>query len=112
MRKKNKRFAGAFAPICHFFGYQGRSATPSLFDCRLGTTHGFAAGILIQSNLTGYCTTARGLSSHYQSWNLGGIPLISFIKIRERSSFGINKPVVPSYDVDLNCESFKELQKH
>lgn len=46
-RKKNKQFAGAFAPICHFFGYQGRSATPSLFDCRLGTTHGFAAGILI-----------------------------------------------------------------
>jgi 6-phosphofructokinase len=32
-RKEKKEYKAAFAPICHFFGYQGRCAFPSLFDC-------------------------------------------------------------------------------
>ena len=52
--------------------------------------------------MTGYSTTARGLSSSYQNWHLGGIPLIDFIKIEEKSWLGVNKPIVPSNDVDLS----------
>jgi len=46
-RKKKGTFNGSFSPICHFFGYQGRCATPSLFDCKLGITYGYLAGVLV-----------------------------------------------------------------
>lgn len=110
-RKKNKTFKGSFAAICHFFGYQGRSAVPSLFDQQLGTTYGYTAAVLIQNHLSGYSVTARGLTKPHQEWLLGGIPLIDFVNIKEKSSYGIQKPVVPSYDVDLNSRSFQQLQK-
>ena len=46
-RKKEGTFKGAYAPVTHFFGYQGRSSFPSLFDCSLGSSYGFAAGALV-----------------------------------------------------------------
>jgi 6-phosphofructokinase 1 len=44
-RKARKEYSGSFAPVTHFFGYQGRAAHPSIFDCSLGTTLGFSAAI-------------------------------------------------------------------
>ena len=32
-RKKNKKYSGSFAPVTHYFGYQGRCSHPSIFDC-------------------------------------------------------------------------------
>ena len=37
-RKSAKQYKGGFSTICHFFGYQGRCALPSLFDCSLAST--------------------------------------------------------------------------
>ena len=51
-RKKAGLYKGAFAPVTHFFGYQGRSAHPSHFDCSLGSSMGFAAARLIEAGLT------------------------------------------------------------
>jgi hypothetical protein len=45
----------------------------------LGTSYGFAAGVLVQHGLTGYSVTARGLTGSFSNWHLGGIPLINFI---------------------------------
>ena len=58
-RKQAGSYTGAFAPVTHFFGYQGRSAHPSAFDCSLGSTCGFAAGVLIEHNMTGYAVAVR-----------------------------------------------------
>lgn len=52
-RKKKGTYKGSFAPVTHFFGYQGRSGHPSLFDCSLGSTMGYAAGALVEAGLTG-----------------------------------------------------------
>lgn len=64
--KKRQKETGkkvTFSPVTHFFGYQGRGSMPSLFDCSLASTYGYTAGVLIQNNLTGVLTTARGLLS-------------------------------------------------
>ena len=50
-RKKKGEYKGSFAPVTHFFGYQGRAAHPSYFDCCLGSTLGFAAGIALDNGL-------------------------------------------------------------
>ena len=47
-RKSRGAYSGAFAPVSHYFGYQGRSGHPSRFDCSLGSTCGFAAGVLVE----------------------------------------------------------------
>ena len=52
-RKAAGNYCGTFAPVSHFFGYQGRSGHPSMFDCSLGSTSGFAAAVLIEQGLTG-----------------------------------------------------------
>lgn len=75
-RASLKTFSGSFATICHFFGYQGRSAMPSEFDCTLGTAYGFTAGVLIESNHQGYSVTARNLRASPKDWHIGGIPLM------------------------------------
>ena len=69
-RKAQKTYKGSFSPITHFFGYQGRSAFPSKFDCNLANTYGYTAGILIKHGLTGYCTTARGCTGSFVLLNI------------------------------------------
>lgn len=56
----------------------------------MGTFYGFNAGVLIQSGLTGYSTTARGISGDMEKWHMGGIPLTSFLELKGKSSYGQN----------------------
>ena len=60
-RKAQGTYKGSFAPVTHYFGYQGRSGLPSLFDSKLASTYGFVAGVLVSAGATGYCVTARGV---------------------------------------------------
>lgn len=110
-RKKEKKYNGSFASVTHYFGYQGRSALPTIFDCQLGAVYGFTAGSLIASGVTGYCTTARGLVNPVEEWYLGAIPLISMTNVSHKSAYGNNKAIVKSANVDLNGESFKILKQ-
>lgn len=111
-RKQAGQYKGSYASICHYFGYQGRSGMPSIFDCQLATSYGFSAGVLIQHGLTGYSVTARGLSCpEHEQWHLGGIPLLNFIKETDCASYGNNQPVVPSHDVQLSSNSFLRLKE-
>jgi 6-phosphofructokinase len=61
-RKAKGTFTGTFAPVTHFFGYQGRSAHPSLFDCSLASTMGFGAGALLEGGLTGMGVAVKELT--------------------------------------------------
>ena len=58
-RKERNAYSGTFAPVSHFFGYQGRSGHPSMFDCSLGSTSGFAAAVLMNHGLTGTAVSVR-----------------------------------------------------
>lgn len=107
-RKKTGTYNGSFAPVCHFFGYQGRCSFPSVFDCSLASTYGATAAALIAAGVTGYMTTARGLSGAVDQWRVGAIPITSILKIKAKSQYGRNKVLVPSAEVDLKAPAFQK----
>lgn len=108
-RKRQGTYKGGYAPVCHFFGYQGRSSIPSVFDCSLAATYGCTAAALIASGFTGYMTTARGLTGQISEWKVGAIPFTALMKTKARSAYGINAAVVPSYEVDLSAKAYQSL---
>ena len=66
---------GSFSSVCHFFGYQGRCAIPSPFDRNVAFTYGRIARIMVEQNLSGYCSSARGLVENPSSWFPLAIPI-------------------------------------
>lgn len=79
-RKAKKQYEGAFAPVTHFFGYQGRAAHPSAFDCDLGSTLGFAAAALLDAGLTGLAVSAKDLTKPAEHWRVGGVPILALLR--------------------------------
>jgi len=61
-RKRQGKYSGTFAPVTHFFGYQGRSGHPSMFDCSLGSTMGYTAAVLVQHKLTGLAVSITNVT--------------------------------------------------
>lgn len=84
-RKEAGSYKGSFAGVTHFFGYQGRSATPTIFDCTLGNTYGFISALLIDANVTAYMPTARGLTGPLAEWRLGAIPIMGMMGVKGMS---------------------------
>lgn len=112
--KKRKKETGKkvpFSPVTHFFGYQGRGSMPTLFDCSLASTYGYTAGVLIQNNLTGVCTTARGLLSSPSDWKVGAVPFIAMMSKKNRSSvYGKDQVYIQSDEVDLQGEVYQRAK--
>ncbi|KAI4839390.1 ATP-dependent 6-phosphofructokinase [Plasmodium brasilianum] len=117
-RKQKGKYHGVFMGLTHFFGYQGRSSLPSEFDCKLAYCYGHAASIVIESGLTGYIVSIRGLCGNVKDWKLFAIPFISLMKILPRgqgSKYLKNAskgdlPVIPSAPVDLNGKAYRSLK--
>ncbi|CRG96703.1 6-phosphofructokinase, putative [Plasmodium gallinaceum] len=117
-RKQKGKYSGSFMGLTHFFGYQGRSSLPSEFDCKLAYSYGHAASIVIESGLTGYIVSIRGLCGNVKDWKLFAIPFISLMKILPRgqenkylkSASKGDLPVIPSAPVDLNGKAYRSLK--
>jgi pyrophosphate--fructose-6-phosphate 1-phosphotransferase len=56
-------YTGKYSALCHYFGYQARSALPSIFDANLGFTLGMTAAALLAvgGDVSGSVAIARGL---------------------------------------------------
>eukprot|EP01054_Gregarina_sp_Poly1_P002829 Gregarina_sp_Poly_1__2828@NODE_178_length_11948_cov_356_078613_g158_i0_p1_GENE_NODE_178_length_11948_cov_356_078613_g158_i0NODE_178_length_11948_cov_356_078613_g158_i0_p1_ORF_typecomplete_len1194_score178_30PFK/PF00365_20/8_4e80PFK/PF00365_20/3_8e56_NODE_178_length_11948_cov_356_078613_g158_i024055986 len=109
-RKKLNTYSGSFNPVCHYFGFQGRSAMPSNFDCALATAHGYLASILIESDLTGFITSVRGLCARPADWRFTAVPLSILMRIMpeaESNAYGRRIPMVPCADVDLGGSAYR-----
>ena len=78
-RAKLGEYKGSFGPVTHFFGYQGRAAHPSLFDCSLGSTLGFAAGVLLAAGLNGITVSVKELTNKPNHWRVGGVPILALL---------------------------------
>jgi 6-phosphofructokinase len=76
----------SFAPVCHFFGYQGRCAIPSRLDQNLSYTYGRISKNLIENNLTGFCPSVRGLTRPAKDWFPLAIPFTHLLEIKEKSN--------------------------
>ena len=55
-------------PQFHFFGFEGRSALPSLFDCSYCYALGFNAGVLLENGQTGMISTIANLAAPVEDW--------------------------------------------
>lgn len=113
-RLKEMKAAGtykaSFAPLPHYFGYEGRCAAPSNFDADYCYTLGFTAALLIRDSLTGTIASVRGLTRPASEWQAGGVPLARMMNIERRH--GKMVPVIKKALVELDGAPFREFEKH
>ena len=103
-------YKGSFAPLPHYFGYEGRCAFPSNFDADYCYTLGFTAALLIREKLTGYICSVRGLTKPAAQWQAGGVPMAQMMNMERRH--GKMVPVIKKALVELDSPVFREFEKH
>ena len=108
--KKDGRFVGKFAPLTHFFGYEGRCAMPSNFDADYCYALGRTAACLIAAGVTGYMSSVQNLTAPAREWIAGGIPTTMMMNMERRH--GEMKPVIQKALVDLNGKPFAFFAAH
>ncbi|HSX04068.1 MAG TPA: diphosphate--fructose-6-phosphate 1-phosphotransferase [Rhabdochlamydiaceae bacterium] len=109
-RKKEGNFKGKFAPLNHFFGYEGRAGLPSNFDANYCTALGYTAALLVNENLTGYMACVGNLEKAVHEWNIAGLPITMLMNMEKRK--GKEKPVIQKALVDLKGKPFSYFDLH
>lgn len=104
------RFKGSpfFTPQTHYFGYEGRCAFPTNFDCDYCYGLGYNAAILISHEGTGLMSCIRNLHAEPRDWQACGYPLVSMMDLEVRK--GKKTPVITKALVDLSGPLFKYWQ--
>jgi pyrophosphate--fructose-6-phosphate 1-phosphotransferase len=98
-----------FSAVNHFFGYEGRAAFPSNFDCQYCTALGFTAALLLSAQKTGMMAAVSNLSAPPREWQLGGVPLVALMQFETRK--GKQKPVIAKALVDLQGKAFTSFKE-
>jgi pyrophosphate--fructose-6-phosphate 1-phosphotransferase len=91
----------------HFFGYEGRCASPSNFDSDYCYSLGATASLLINAGKTGYMASVRNLTAPADEWIAGGVPVTMMMNMEKRH--GEMKPVIQKALVQLEGAPFKEF---
>ncbi len=102
-------YAGKFAAITHFFGYEGRCGAPSTFSATYCYALGFNAAVLALNGLTGYLSSIKNLTKPAAQWVPGGVPLTMMMNLERRK--GKEKPVIQKALVKLDGAPFRALEK-
>ena len=89
----------------HFFGFEGRSALPSVFDTNYCYALGFNAGVLLAAGKTGVISTVSNLKAPVHEWLCGGMPLTHMMNMERRA--GKDKPVIKKALTELNGKPFQ-----
>jgi len=108
--KAKGEYKGKFQAVNHFFGYEGRCATPSNFDADYCYSLGYTASALISAGKTGYITSVRNLTAPANEWIAGGVPITMMMNIERRH--GKEKPVIKKALVELDGAPFKFFAQH
>ena len=102
--KKYGKYSGKFSAYSHFFGYEGRSAFPSNFDCNYCYSLGYTAFILMEEQYTGYIVCIRDLCKDAKEWKVGAVPLVSMLNVERRA--GKDNLVIKKALVELDGKCF------
>ncbi len=105
--KKAGSFSGKFGTQYHFFGYEGRCASPSNFDADYCYSLGYTASFLISEGKTGYMASVRNLTAPSDKWIAGGVPITMMMNMEKRQ--GHMKPVIQKALVELDGAPFKHF---
>ncbi len=108
--KEQGRYNGKFSALNHFFGYEGRCATPSNFDADYCYSIGVTATQLIAAGKTGYMALVRNLTAPAKEWVAGGVPITMMMNMERRS--GKMKPVIQKALVELDGKPFRYFAAH
>lgn len=98
-------YSGSFIPQSHFFGYEGRCAFPTTFDCDYCYCLGVNAALLVEKGLSGVMSVLSGLEKDPKDWKAGGFPLVTMMNVEKRK--GKDVPVIKKALVELNGPIFK-----
>ncbi|MBR1889017.1 MAG: diphosphate--fructose-6-phosphate 1-phosphotransferase [Alloprevotella sp.] len=98
------QYKGKFAPLHHFFGYEGRCAAPSNFDADYCYALGASAAQLVLNNKTGYMAIVKNTTAPASEWHAGGVPITMMMNIERRN--GKAKPVIRKALVELDGAPF------
>jgi pyrophosphate--fructose-6-phosphate 1-phosphotransferase len=107
--KAEGTYAGKFAAITHFFGYEGRCGAPSNFDATYCYALGYNAAVLSLNGLSGYLSSVKNLTKPAAQWVPGGVPLTSMMNVERRK--GKEKPVIQKALVKLDGPPFRAFEK-
>ena len=99
------KYTGKFAAQHHFFGYEGRCATPSNFDADYCYALGTSAAQLIANGKTGYMAVVKNTTAPVEEWQAGGVPITMMMNMERRN--GQMKPVIRKALVELDGAPFK-----
>ena len=108
--KKQGKHNGKFSTQHHFFGYEGRCASPSNYDADYCYSLGFNASRLIASGKTGYMSIIKNTTAPAAEWIAGGVPITMMMNIERRN--GADKPVIRKALVELDGAPFKYFAAH
>lgn len=97
----------SFAPLTHFFGYEGRCGAPSRFDAVYTYNLGLAAGSAVLQGLTGYMV---GITDLNKGGRAVAIPLTSLIRPEKRH--GKTAYVIEKALVTLDSPAFQTFAAH
>ncbi len=106
---KRRSSSCKFDPICHFFGYEGRSSYPSHFDTHYTYALGWTAAYLISAGIDSCMAAIFNPHEAVTSWRVGGVPLTPLLTLEERK--GKEKPVIRKTLVDLKGPLFQRLNQ-
>mmetsp|Transcript_11455 Transcript_11455/g.9861 ORF Transcript_11455/g.9861 Transcript_11455/m.9861 type:complete len:539 (-) Transcript_11455:1171-2787(-) len=104
-RRKDGKYSGSFQAISHFFGYEGRCAFPTNFDCDYCYNLGKNAAACIDLGFTGLMSVVRNLDKTPEEWVSGGCPLTTMMNVERRK--GKDVPVIKKALVELDGPLFK-----
>lgn len=108
--KEEGKYVGKYNTQHHFFGYEGRCATPSNFDADYCYSLGFSASRLIQAGKTGYMSVIKNTTKPAAEWIAGGVPITMMMNMEKRN--GEMKPVIQKALVKLDGAPFLEFAKN
>ncbi len=92
----------------HFYGYDGRSADPTNFDCTYTYNLGMTAFHLIANKATGQLAAIKNLEHKFDRWEPIGIPIANLMHLEERK--GKLELVIEKSLVDLESNAFKAFK--
>lgn len=99
-----------FAPVHHFFGYEGRCSAPSLFDAHYTYNLGYQAASLIQQKKSGEMAIMQNLVQEVDRWRPSSISLEKLLKVEERK--GEKCRVIAKSLVDTTGPVFSFFASH
>ncbi|MFI0434612.1 MAG: diphosphate--fructose-6-phosphate 1-phosphotransferase [Parachlamydiaceae bacterium] len=108
-RKSEGQYSGIFNPQPVFYGYEGRAALPSNFDCEYCYALGYLASLLILHQASGYMCVINNLIAPAKLWEIGGIPIVSMLHLEIRKNK--QKAVIKKALVDLKGAVFNRFQQ-